>query len=174
MSDESNKVGPTGMIVIGIIFVIVGIGVIFLGMNEVETARKKAAAGDWPRISGVVLKADVRKVRDAGPNTEKNWEPDVSYSYEVDGRQYIGDTYTFTSLSNQGRSKVGARKLIEKYKEGGKIMVRVDPADPNSSVIVVHKQIPFTSYILPVFGAVAVLAGLGLAGSGVKGKMAGG
>ena len=61
MSDESNKVGPTGMIVIGIIFVIVGIGVIFLGMNEVQTARKKAAAADWPRISGAVLKAEVRR-----------------------------------------------------------------------------------------------------------------
>ena len=72
MSDESNKVGPTGMIVIGIIFVIVGIGVIFLGMNEVQTSRKKAASRDWPKINGVVVRSDVRQLRDTDiPNI---WE----------------------------------------------------------------------------------------------------
>jgi hypothetical protein len=78
------------------------------------------------------------------------------------------------SWSRQGASKVGAQKLADKYKEGGNIVVRVDPADPTSSVIRADIQIPFMSYMLPVFGGLGVLAGLGLAGSGVKGKLAGG
>ena len=174
MSDATNKVGPTGMIVMGIIFVAVGIGVIFLGMNEVQTSRKKAAARDWPKINGVVVRSDVRQLRDTSiPNT-RNWVPDLSYSYEVDGQQYMGENYSFMSWSRQGASKVAAQKLADKYKEGGNIVVRVDPADPTNSVIRADIQIPFMSYMLPVFGGLGVLAGLGLAGSGVKGKLAGG
>ena len=170
MSDKVNKVGPTGQIVMGGVFIVGCIVAILLGMNDLKLAQQETAANAWPMISGKVITSGVRQLRDNTKPNSRDWVPDVSYSYSVDGEQYINDRYSFYSSTQSGQSKVGAQKQADKYKEGGTLQVRVDPNDPANSVIFARKRTPFGSYIAFAVGGAGTLAGIGLIIFGARAK----
>lgn len=173
MSNRTNNLGPTGQIVMGVVFIIGCCIALLLGMNDLRLARAETAASEWPRVSGTVVHSGVRHLRDSSVPNSRGWVPDVTYTYEVDGEQYSGDRYGFYSSTDEGTMKVSAQKSADNYTEGGTLQVRVDPNDPSNSVIFARKRTPFGSYIAFVVCAAGTVAGIVLIVGGVRTKLGG-
>ena len=174
MSEASkNEIGPKGQMVMGIVFMVGSLVVILIALSSMLGSSKEREAVDWPQIRGVVVESGASKFRESAQHGP-NWAPYVRYEYEVDGRKYIGENYRFFPTTYKGLYKNKAEEMVRKYKPGGAMQVRVNPADASESVIVALKpRGKGSSYIAMGLSCIGLLVGGGLAWGGIKGMRAG-
>lgn len=109
-------------------------GLIFIGVaiNQVMKARK--AEKTWLTVPGIVLNSAIKvnRSRNSKGQTTTNYEPQVSYQYQVKDQTYNGDRLGFGS----GRfGKAKADRKIALYPQGAQVSVHYDPADPSKAVL---------------------------------------
>jgi hypothetical protein len=89
--------------------------------------REAQASDRWPSVPGRVLRASV------GTTAIGRYFPDVSYSYRVNGREYLGTRVR----ASDGESNIrdAAEQTIHDLAPGMRKRVYYDPDDPARSVL---------------------------------------
>ena len=131
----TNKLGPGGMIVAGIIMVIVSVVIILLQANEMSIRAQAEAAREWNTVQATVLESRPDELRQSIETEALKWVPYVRYSYTIDGEEYTGERFKFLSPGRDGLRKITATNQLKGYPVGKTITIHVDPVDSTNSVI---------------------------------------
>lgn len=113
--------------VVGIIFIIIGVAILISGLLGY---RKAKASANWPEVQGKIEASEVKLI-------PPNWwdqvkvsvySPQITYSYVVNGIEYHSNQISIARLDTA--IKDGAQKMVEKYPVGSSVAVRYDPQKP--------------------------------------------
>lgn len=110
-------------------------------------------ARSWPEVPCTVVSSHVASHSDSDGTT---YSVEITYTYEVAGREYTGDRYNFVVGSSSGYR--GKAKVVDQHPPGSETLCRVDPDDPSRSVMNVGFDI---GYLWGLFGLPFLLVGLG-------------
>ncbi len=89
------------------------------------------AAVRFPTAPGVVTKSEVRTTY--GSKGRRNYHPEISYRFTVDGREWTGMEKADKKLSNSRRQSAALK--VAAYPVGAPVNVAYDPAAPASSIL---------------------------------------
>lgn len=108
------------------------------------------AQNSWVGIPGTIIQARMEAPTTPGKPTRKVF----AYEYQVDGKTYSADRYSFENVG-------GARSVgIQRYDPGDRVTVYYNPQNP--SVAVLEKKKPgFFVLVVLVFGIAFLLASIG-------------
>jgi len=168
---RSTPMGPKGMMIVGGVFVALGLLVTAWGFSTLSRAK---ASKSWPSVEGTVLSSEVTEDWDTTTSSRGGrrresvtYGAEVSYQYAVDGRSY---TSTRVSFGQYQSSNCGhAAGIVGRYPEGKKVDVHYDPASPGTAVL--EPGAGGGAYIPLLIGVVFVIAGgASIAGGVVKKK----
>jgi len=124
------------VIAFGIVFCIVGAGLVAGAISGAAKARVRAR---WPKAAGKLLSSSVVVHRGrsvgAGGRSRKtvSYEPVAKYSYVVDGKSYEGKAIRVEPESMLSRS--AAERRLEKLAQAPELTVLYSPDDPNIAVL---------------------------------------
>ncbi len=146
-------------LLLGGIFVVLGIALLIFGSRE----RKKAkAAAAWPTVNGTIassrLDQSTRTERREGRSyTHTSYKPVVEYSYAIGGQTYQGNRiFPGATMSyDQGT----AQNIVNRYQPGSTATVHYDPANPAMAVLEIKAKGGNLFFIMGI-----VFASLGLVG----------
>jgi hypothetical protein len=115
------------------LFALVG-GIVLLGWQW--NARGGAAATlEWPTTTGKVVSSEIEEKQVyRRKRLRQVFEPQIQYSYQVDGRDYTAsrvDYFEDDDFENEDKA-IG---VTEKYPVGKEVNVSYDPQDPASAVL---------------------------------------
>lgn len=132
------------------VFLLFGLG--FLYLMLLRPLLQIRAARDWVQTPCEIVSSKVGVHR--GDST--TYSIDITYKYQVRGREYQSDRYYFRTGSSSGRS--GKQAVVNRYPVGKKTVCYVDPDDPTEAVI----QREFTADLLfGLFSLIFVVIGAG-------------
>ena len=156
-----RQLGPTGRIIFGLIFAVVGIGVAIIGANMLAKAN---ASSSWPSVKGKVIASDVKKStssRKRGKRRSKStsYRAIIKYEYTVAETKHVGDQISFGGSST---SMSAAREVANRYPTGAEVDVYYDPEDQEEAVLEAGKSL--STYVPLGVGLVFALLGTLLAG----------
>ena len=122
----------------------VGAVIILIGTYKLLLAHQSKS---WPTTEAVITRSSVFR---AGGSSGQSYEPLVEYEYYIGERKYTSDRIGFGSYLTWGRSE--AEGIADKYEVGEIVPAKVDPDDPERSVIEigVHRN----AWKIPLFGAI--------------------
>lgn len=143
------------------IFVIIGASVTYFGVRNLCRASESA---EWPTAPGQIIKSSVeshRSTSGSGSNSRSSttYHAEILYKYSVDGTQYNGTTVAFGDYGSSDPSH--ANQIVRKYPEGKSVTIYYMPDD--NSQCVLEPGMQGQAWFLPVFGAIFLIAGVGLA-----------
>ena len=96
--------------------------------------RKRAAA--WPTVEGDLLAAEIEERTVADSPGTPFWQVNVHYRYKIDGRWYESRRLTFEAEATfAARKQQEAHALLAELVPGGKVLVRVNPANPRDAFL---------------------------------------
>ena len=108
------------------------------------------AQDSWVEASGTITQARFAAPTEPGKPTRAIF----AYQYQVDGKIYSTDRYSFENVS--GDRSTG----IQRYNPGDQVTVYYNPQNP--SVAVLEKKKPgFFVFVVLIFGIVFLLASIG-------------
>lgn len=110
------------------IFLIAGLA--FLYMLALRPLWLMAQARDWQRVPCEVLSSGVRTHSDSDGST---YSVNIFYRYEVKGREYRSNRYSFMRGSSSGYS--GKAAVVNQFPAGMKTFCWVNPSDPGDAVL---------------------------------------
>ena len=116
------------LVVIGTVLGLIAI----IALYEFHLALKNAESRSWMQIDGQV--------------TQAIWEPKVyrvTYVYSVNGETFSSSRVSFV--------RIGSEKTSEKYSQGDKVVVFVNPNDHSQAVLEPVSKIPLSHYGPVVF-----------------------
>jgi hypothetical protein len=119
-------------IVVGIGFLIVGIVMLFAGL---QTRKKALAAQKWPTVSGTITSATLEEDRHVDRETHRtsvSYVPTVQYQYQVGESALVG---TRIGFSKTGYDYNTAIKKLAQYPLKGPVTVHYNPFTPAESVL---------------------------------------
>lgn len=117
-------------------------------------------AQSYPSTQGIITRSHI-EISDSDGTTV--YGPEVDFSYEVNGKAYISDTYRYGVWSSSDRSR--AESVVGKYTTGKKVEVFYNPSDPSNAIL--ERDAQRIDYFLTLFmtpfnvvmlGAWAILA----------------
>lgn len=88
-------------------------------------------ADRWPVARGIIKRSDLDYFL---LGKEPAWTPVLDYTYEIDGKQYVG--YRIKFQKDWGLPGYEAHKAKEVYVANSVVAVRYDPNDPTNSCVV--------------------------------------
>ena len=112
-----------------LIFFLSGVALLFYGVGLVRDAR---ACARWPTVQGRVLSAEAQVVN--RQKDKSTYAPNVSYRYEVDGKEYESSRLTIVPRNYSSRQWVN--EILASYPVGGTVRVFYDPKDPGNCLLV--------------------------------------
>ena len=104
---------------------VLSISVLYFGWHAFVVWRALDAE-EWPRVSGSVLQS-----RTEGDTEGARWA-EVSYRFEVDGKEYRGTRVRFHGLR---RGELMAGWTTDDYRPGRTVLVAYNPRSPRDSVL---------------------------------------
>ncbi|MFX1517885.1 MAG: DUF3592 domain-containing protein [Promethearchaeota archaeon] len=116
----------TGFFLTGIMLGVIGLVCLYLFMKNIRYA---ITSNKWPMVKGTIVSSRMTTIDDG-------YYPEISFSYNVSGVNYISTTFNPNELV--GRSVLGkksAEKKIESFPVGTPINVYYKPDDPKKAVI---------------------------------------
>lgn len=155
---------PKMLIVIGLIFAAVGVGVLIWGVMTVGNAY---ASESWPTTTGEIVESRVDRRRSSGGSNRSSsttYHAEIGYTYTVDGTTYDGDRVNFGEYGSSNSSH--ARSVVRRYPVGQSVEVRYDPADPATSCL--EAGMSLSTWFVPGFGALFAVVGGGILLGGLK------
>lgn len=105
-------------------------GVFVLARSRLHCALARASQ-DWPTVSGVVRKSEVKRRITGLPMVL--WQLALAYDYRVSATHYEGEDAQFGPKYVSSRPLID--KLAERYPVGSEVAVHYDPNDPSISVL---------------------------------------
>lgn len=134
----------------GVFFVV---GAAMTWFMTVRPVLRIVEARSWPEVPCTVTSSQVQSHSDSDGTT---YSIEVTYSYEIDGREYTGDRYDFSVGSSSGYQ--GKAEIVERHPPGSETVCRVDPEDPQRSVMSVGFRL---EYLWGLFPLPFLLVGVG-------------
>ena len=144
---------PSWMQLLPLLFVITGAVILFFGVRQMQRAN---ASQTWPSVPGVVTVAELGKQISNNGNDSTSYRADISYDYVVDDTSYINSAIQFGQVSSSDPSV--ARAVLKRYEVGKRVDVYYNPANPAQAVL--EPGMRGSTWFLPIFGAIFLLAGL--------------
>jgi hypothetical protein len=142
---------PFGGLILGPVFVLIGVGIfVFLG----GTFREAYASRSWPTVQGQVTHSEMTQHRDS--DGDMMYGTDITYAYAVNGQQYSGYRVTLMDGSTSARGAV--QDALNRYPAGGTVTVYYDPDDPASAIL----EPGFTSGVLLLGALIVCFPGAGM------------
>lgn len=138
-------------------FILGGAAVLALGIRIIRLDR---AIARWPRVPATVVKttytvAEGTSRVDGADIASTAFAPAIQYRYTVQGKTHTGTKYTRSFIPTSA-DKV--KQILDRYPEGARVDVFVDPADPSSAYLEAHTSAG--AVILLVLGAFFLALGL--------------
>ena len=94
-----------------------------------------ASAGDWDEVGATIESVEiVRESSGSGTSREVDYKLQLSYRYEVDGREYVGTRYQ-VSRDLKASTESAAEERAAELRESPEIRVFVNPNDPEAAVM---------------------------------------
>lgn len=113
------------------IAVFVGLGIFLYRRSKMrDTAR--AAAQTWSSTMGTVLMSNIKVTRTGNSRSET---PVVIYQYQVNGKDFQGQTIKAGDQYFSVRVMGSAQDTISRYPIGAQVMVYYNPANPAESAL---------------------------------------
>lgn len=125
--------------------IILGIFIFITGIVSVQEGRQSF---HWPQANAKLKGA--RLISHSGSKGGMTYAPKVTCSFLVDGQEYEGTEYDFSSSYT---SKEKAEKKVTEIKGMQAMLVHYKPEDP--SINVIHPGVHFVAYIRLLVGIVA-------------------
>ena len=175
---DGEGTAATFAVVAGVLFFSAGA---FLCAKAMESRREAQRARTWTAVPATVVRSEVasRWVSGSGGHAGHYvYRPYIVYSYDAgDGVLREGDRFAF-SEGGESRRLASASAMVAANPAGSRVTVWADPENPAESVFSDPSGGPGAATLLPVlfsglfaaFGAGAVFAGLGIAGSGSRAR----
>lgn len=145
------------LILFGIFLLVGAIASYFLTVRPYLSIQR---AKTWIATPCRVLDSEVRSHRDS--EGDVTYSVHIEYEYEVDGRRYQSDRYSFFGGSSSGRA--GKARVVRRYPKGGEAICYVDPTDPGRAVIqrgytleMLFGLIPLVFFLVGAIGTVFAL-----------------
>jgi hypothetical protein len=132
-----------------------GAGLLLLGVICISSSAYVLlrSSGDdaWHETEGAITLARLERTQPGGQQRQRAL---FAYEYEVDGKTYRSDRYSFATLG--GERTVG----IAHYSRGDTVTVYYDPDHPSTAVLIKRRPGVFV-YVVPVFGFLFLMASTG-------------
>ena len=116
-------------LVAGVVFMAIGAAGVVWSIWELVQA---LSSSRWSQTEGLVLVSDLQRTRDGDGGYM--YRPEVSYSYQAGGADFVGTRPKFGARISLSWSGPAAR-TTRKYPVGSRVTVWYDPADPQESVL---------------------------------------
>ncbi|MEM9480627.1 MAG: DUF3592 domain-containing protein [Verrucomicrobiota bacterium] len=159
-SPTSSSKGATIGIVLGLIFAVVGLGMLYpLGIRPVALAQ---SAKNWIETPCKILWGKVRS-HDSDDGT--TYSVDIFYAYEFEGQKHRSNRYSFIGGSSGGYK--GKRAIVDKFKKAKNPVCYVDPKLPERAVL---KREMGWGALLGLIPVVFLLVGAGIAFASFKAR----
>lgn len=105
-------------------------GMLFFYMFFIRPVMGVLDARDWRATPCTIISSEV-SVHDGDDNN--TYSVDITYRYEVSGRVFTSDRYSFVTGSSSGRS--GKQRIVNAHRPGSMKTCYVNPADPQDAVL---------------------------------------
>ncbi len=113
--------------------VLVAIAAVF-GFIFYASSQKNKQAAAWPTVPGKVVSSEVRTLRSGGGGqSDLSFEPNVVYTYTVDGQAFTGNKVNFSAF--RSTNKAAPQKTVDKYPAGADVTVHYNPKKPQEAVL---------------------------------------
>jgi hypothetical protein len=147
MAVNVHTVGASFFIAVGVWLVLYYVWCVWQSLRSRE----------WPQVAGTIVVSDLQRQRDIeGAHT---YRAQISYSYSVNGREFIGARAQFGNVLAVNFSAPAVR-LHRRYPAGSPVRVKYAPTDPNESVLESAVAAPVTMSFF--FGLVLLVIGLAM------------
>lgn len=110
--------------------VLIGASLIALALAARSYWQAKASA-DWPQVQAIVVQSEIERNSDSKGQTR--YRPRVSYRYQIEGREILGDRIYFGESSFL--LEADAREVVAPYPVGATVTASYDPGDADSAVL---------------------------------------
>jgi hypothetical protein len=146
----------------GVLFlVVVGLLPLLIGLRSIW---RGLASAHWPTVPATVLQAGVSATEgkdQRGRSSTTMYSADLTFGYQVDGRNYSTETVQFGKALGSGDPSEAAVLMLH-YPPGSRVEVRHHPADPALATVKPGVNAEVVLYLIAglaflVFGAVAGL-----------------
>lgn len=146
-------------ILLGGIFLILGIGMLIFGLRERKKAKTAAA---WPTVSGTIASSRLdqstrRERREGRDYTETIYKPIVEYSYAIGGQTYQGNKIFPGATMSYDHGT--AQNIVNRYQPGSTATVHYDPANPAMAVLEIKAKGGNLFFIMGIVFAILGLLG---------------
>ncbi len=118
------------LLVVGTIFTLAGMGVLWYG---IDTVREASASKSWPTTQGIITRSEVRQQKQPSGGGSSSFIAEVSYEYKVDSLSYRNDRISRMDFGTSNRSSVREKK--KKYPLGKEVVVFYNPANPLDALL---------------------------------------
>lgn len=171
MSDESGNGGHTVLLVIGGVFLVLGLGVAIGGSASAVDGMQTADAG--VETDGTVVETNIQTEweEDGTDQSEKQDEErvyyaQVTYNYTVEGETYTSSSWKVPPLATEPagtefESQQEAEAFLEDYEPGDSLTVYYLPEDPSQSFVEKPDYSPVELALPVAFGLPFVGIGAG-------------
>jgi hypothetical protein len=166
-ANHSSTAGRWYLAAIGLALAAMGSLFFFLMWRSFERAQ---AMHHWPEVECQILSSEIEERR-VDPNSPPEFRVNVTYGYEFGGKARTGDHLTWRGNPWTSKSNV-VDERSEAFREGTRTTCRVDPNNPDFSVLKPDSRAPGYSLWFP---ALFIVGGLGITvrAATVKPKTAG-
>ncbi|HET6407835.1 MAG TPA: DUF3592 domain-containing protein [Chthoniobacteraceae bacterium] len=126
---STKEFGTVGKLLFFGLFALVG-GILTFFLVVVPL-RKYFAARNWPETPCEILSSSVAS--HSGKKGSTTYSVDITYRYQVAGRDYWSDTYSLMSGSSSGRTS--KENEVAKFPAGSRAVCYVNPEDPTDALL---------------------------------------
>jgi hypothetical protein len=118
-------------VLVGIAVFWCGITGLFLGFVVTGVARHVDAQRRFRETEGTVISSDVHR-----SHGSKTWQyrPKIAYRYEVAGKEYRSERYTFDESSSSSAQRFSQR-IVDAHPAGSRVRVHYDPKAPEVAIL---------------------------------------
>ncbi|MFT4176196.1 MAG: DUF3592 domain-containing protein [Luteolibacter sp.] len=154
-SSSPSRAGRWFLAGLGLLLALVGAVFVWLMARSFDRAREMR---NWPEVPCEILVSELAE-RQIDPNYPSEYSQKLAYGYEWQGRAYTGD---HSSLRGNAWTSIRpvAEKRVAEYPAGSTSTCRVDPENPEVSVLKPDSLAPGYSIWFP---AIFLVGGLVMA-----------
>lgn len=117
-----------------IVAAVLGLIALFILLRAVRGWMAASTSRAWPTVSGRVLNSSLIRTARRGTSGGGSYVPMIVYEYQVDGKVYRSNRYSFGSQIGTGFSGIASR-VVDQYPEGATIDVYYNPDNPSEAVL---------------------------------------
>ncbi|BAY35567.1 hypothetical protein NIES2107_74790 (plasmid) [Nostoc carneum NIES-2107] len=112
---------------IGLVFMVVGGGLIPMGYQELKNAQESLK---WLTTDGVIVLSEIKEIKDEDSTI---YHANVRYQYSVGEKSYLSEQVSFGQYDSSDPEH--AQSIVQRYEQGQKVSVHFNSVYPNESVL---------------------------------------